>query len=197
MKISSRLFVKETLDAHLRSFLEGLKHNFHLCYLAVGRKVPVGAATHLLGNVRDGFFVEARLLDAVGIEINKCNQLAGAVHNHAFGNELTLIHGSFHFFGIDILPVRAEDHALRAAADEDIAIGVNGSKVAGVQVAILSENCGIGLGIFVVSAADIGTLRLDFSGDVLGIFGIDAHIGTVDCLATGAGGVIDRVFVGK
>ena len=80
------LFIKEAFDAHLGD-------------LAVAGQMPVGAAAYLLGDVGDGFFVETRLLDAVGIEINQGDKLSGTVDDHAFGYELALVDGSLHLFG--------------------------------------------------------------------------------------------------
>ena len=54
-----------------------MEHDFHLGDLAVAGQMPVGAAAYLLGDVGDGFFVETRLLDAVGIEINQGDKLSG------------------------------------------------------------------------------------------------------------------------
>ena len=66
-----------------------------------------------------------------------------------------------------------------------------------MEISVIGENRGIRFGILIVSAADIGTLRLALSGDVLGILGIDANVGAVDCLAAGTGGVVERMFIGK
>ena len=66
-----------------------------------------------------------------------------------------------------------------------------------MQVAVFCEDCGICFGILVVAAADIGSLGLDFTGNVLGIFRIDAHIGAVYGFAAGAGCIGISMFIGK
>ena len=191
------LFVEETLDAHLRGLLEGGEHHFHFGKLAVGRQAAVGAGTDLFRDVGDGFFVQAGLLDGILVQVDQGDDLAVAVHHHGFCHEGLVVHDGFHFLRIDVLPVGGENHALGATLDEDVAVLVHNAQVARAQEAVVGEGVRGGLGILEVADGDVLALRLDFTSDVLGIFGVDADGGAVHGLSAGTGHVFGPVLVGE
>ena len=76
------LFVEESLDAHLRSFLERNLYQLDLGYLAVLRELAVGCETDVLRDVGYCLFVETGLLDGFLVEVHKGYNFAAAVHYH-------------------------------------------------------------------------------------------------------------------
>ena len=93
------LLIEETLDAHLRRFLEWLVHQLHLGYLAVDGQRLVGGSTYLLG------YLSLRLLvDIIGyVGIDEGHELSLAVDHQRLYDIRTAGEHCFQLFGIDVL----------------------------------------------------------------------------------------------
>lgn len=134
-----QLFVHEALDAHLRGLLERLVHDFHLLELTVGRQCLVCIDPYSLMQISDSLLVESCLLHGISVEIDKSNEFAGPVHDYGLYHIVLIVHHSLNLLRVDILAVCAENHALAAASDEDIAVSVDDAEVACLEEAVLRK----------------------------------------------------------
>ena len=95
------------------------------------------------------------------------------------------IDDGFHFLRVDVLSICRKDHILAAAADGDIAFLVHNTEVSGMEETVIGKGIGRSLRIVEITAADIETLSLDLTNDVLWIIRIDAHFAGINLLSAG------------
>ena len=164
------LLVEAAFDGFLRGFLEGFLHHFHFCDLAVGWEGFVGGLADLSGDGGLG-----RLVHVFGeLGIDERRDFAVAVHHEAFIDIRAVGQDGLDLFGVDVLARGVEDHRFDAAADEDVALLVDDAQVAGAEPSVLGKGGFGGFGVLVVSCREVGSLGLDFAGDVVRVFGVDA-----------------------
>ena len=109
---------------------------------------------------------------------------AGVVFDHEGIHNVGLcIEHSLDFLRIDVLTVRAENHALRASSDVEVSFGVDDTHVSCPEPAVFREQVGGRLRVLEISEGYIRAGNLDLSFDSLRIFGIDSYLHVQRCLA--------------
>lgn len=109
------------------------------------------------------------------VEVDEGHELACAVDDDGLDYIVLVVHDGLDLLRVDILAVRAENHALAAALDEDIAVSVNDSQVTGLQKTVSGEGGRGRFRILVITQTDVSSLRLDFADHVLRVIGVNAY----------------------
>ncbi len=129
---------------------------------------------------------ESVLLERGLADIDECCELFAALDHYALLEDAVGGDGVFYLFGVDVLSVGAEKHVLFAAADEDVAVGIYGGEVAGVEPACFVDGFEGLLLVLVVAQHDVGAFGDDFARDVLRIGGEYLYLHAWHGLAAGA-----------
>ena len=110
------------------------------------------------------------------IRIDQSRDTPGILDSQGVHDIGHVVYDGFDLFRIDVLPGRAEDHALRAALEVEVAVGIHHAYVAGPEPAVFGEAFRGCCFVLEVAEENIGSPRLHFAGYLPGIRRIDAEL---------------------
>ena len=171
-----------------------------LLALGIGWLTNTVDAALTAGHVNEaihGLIIKGIPLDGILIQIDQCDKFRSPVHYDRLSDVRLVVDHSLDLLRIDVLAISGENHRLAATLYEYIPVLVHDSKVTGLKIAVIREGIGRSFGVLVVPYADVITLGLDLSGDVLRIFGIDTYMCAGNRLAAGAGNIVLVTDIGK
>ena len=180
------LRVEVALDAPLGCFLELLGVE-----LEGGDEAEVGhgVVERLEVAFHDGFdlvVADAGLVGQLPVGVDEGDEAFPAGHDERFGHVGEVVQLVLDLFRIDVLPAGSEDHGLRAAADEDGAVGRDDAQVARTHPAVGEERGLRRLGVLVIAQHDVVSPHEDFAHLPLGVFRVDPRLHPVHDAADGA-----------
>ena len=107
-----------------------------------------------------------------------------------------VVDDGFQLFRIDVLAAGAEDHALAAAAQVQVAVVVDHADVAGLEPVVVGEGGLGGLAVLVVAQEDVFAADLDLARLLVGVLGVDADLAARHRHAAGAAAGLPPLGVG-
>ena len=145
--------------------------------LAVDRFLKLGELfRHFLPHLRFRQAARAeRFVKLVVVQVDAGHELVLFLEHQRLENERLFADDLFDLFGVDVLAGGPQEHVLQTAADVDVAIVVDETKVAGAEPTVFREDFRGDLGRFVVAFHHVVALDLELPFTGFRVRAVDAH----------------------
>jgi hypothetical protein len=120
--VTDPLFVHEPFDAPLWRFLKLRFRDLEGAYAHVFRNAVIEVVEVTFVDFGQMFACHTGLFHGILVGNDQSNELFIALDHQGFHHHEAVVEDRFELFRVDVLPGGAEDHALRAALDVDVAL---------------------------------------------------------------------------